>query len=106
MRELSQPHCAMQTPYIHFIWKLTRAFPSRPVVLIECPQVSLGMATHAVTPDVVMLAIVEFMHRNAWPRAAFVGHSYGTFVLSRLVQTHRDMVESMVRSAEEAGMGM
>ncbi|KAK9809735.1 hypothetical protein WJX73_001115 [Symbiochloris irregularis] len=84
------------TPYIHFIWQLMRDYPMRPIVLLECPHVSLSLCSRAVTPDVVADAVVEVLRRRRWQRAAFVAHSYGTFVLSRIVQKHQSMVESMV----------
>ena len=86
----------MQTPYLHFIAHLRRAFPGRPLVLLECRHVSLSLCTRAVTPDVVAQAIVQVLRSHHWPCAAFVGHSYGTFVLSRIAQMHRHLVESMV----------
>ena len=71
-------------------------FQNRDIVLLECRHVSLSLCSGAVSPDVVCEAIVEVMQRNKWSRAAFVGHSYGTFVLSRMTQLHRPLVESMV----------
>ena len=94
--------CAVQTPYLEFIWQLMKGYPMRPLVLLECRHISLSLCTRAVTPDVVAAALVEVMRRNCWPRAAYVGHSYGTFVLSRIVQMHRHLVESMVRACKAA----
>ena len=88
----------LQTPYIHFIYQLMTTFNTRDVVMLECRHVSLSLCSQAVSPDVVCEAIVEVMQRNKWTRAAFVGHSYGTFVLSRMAQLHRPLVESMVPS--------
>lgn len=86
------------TPYLHFIWHLKRAFPMRPIVMLECRHISLSLCTRAVTPDTVMEAVVEMLRRNRWHKAAFVAHSYGTFILSCIAQQHRDLVESMVGS--------
>ena len=92
----SQQASCMQTPYLHFIYQLIRTFRSRDMVMLECRHVSLSMCHRAVSPDVVCEAIAEVLRRNRWSQAAFIGHSYGTFVLSRMVQLHRDVVESMV----------
>lgn len=89
---------SLQTPYLHFIWHLKRAFPMRPIVMLECRHISLSLCTRAVTPDTVMEAVVEMLRRNRWHKAAFVAHSYGTFILSCIAQQHRDLVESMVGS--------
>ena len=89
--------CNMQTPYIHFIYQLVTTFTTRDVVMLECRHVSLSLCSQAVSPDVVCEAIAEVLRRNGWAKAAFIGHSYGTFVLSRMVQLHRPAVESMVR---------
>ncbi|KAK9803224.1 hypothetical protein WJX73_006378 [Symbiochloris irregularis] len=84
------------TPYVHFIYKLMTSCRGRDMVLVECRHVSLSMCLRAVSPDVVCKAIVEILHRNNWTKAAFVGHSYGSFVLSRMAQLHKNRVESMV----------
>lgn len=90
-------YCLLQTPYIQFIANLIINFRTRDIVMLECRHVSLNLCSHAVSPDLVVEAIAEVLRRNKWQKAAFVGHSYGTFVLSRMVQLHRGSVECMVR---------
>ena len=85
-----------QTPYLYFIYQMMTNFRGRDMVLVECRHVYMSLCMHAKCPDVVCEAIKEIMQRNHWNTAAFVGHSYGTFVLSRMAQLHRDLVESMV----------
>lgn len=56
------------------------------------------MALHCdgccIETDVIFLSC-----RHGFNQAAFVGHSYGTFVLSRVIQRHGHSVQSMVRPA-------
>jgi len=83
------------TPYVHFIAQLVGAAPSRPTVLVEARHVSVGLASRAASTDDVAAAVVSILDARAWPRAACVGHSYGTFVLSRLMQAHPHRVEAL-----------
>ncbi|MCJ1422508.1 hypothetical protein MMC29_000388 [Sticta canariensis] len=86
------------TPYLQFMANLIVNFRTRDIVMLECRHVSLNLCSHAISPDVVVEAIAEVLRRNRWKTAAFIGHSYGTFVLSRMVQLHRQAVESLVRA--------
>ncbi|CAL8466496.1 g6032 [Coccomyxa elongata] len=84
------------TPYLHFVAELTRAFPTRPIILLEARHVSVCLSWRAFSTDAMADAAVEVLQRHGFSQAAFVGHSYGTFVLSRIVQQHRHTVQSMV----------
>lgn len=86
---------ARQTPYLHFIAELLRTLPGRPLVLLEVRAVSVSLTRRAVTADAVASAAAGILARHGWQSAAFVGHSYGTFVLSRLAQTRAALVQSM-----------
>ncbi len=85
-----------QTPYMHFIAEMLRALPGRPVVLLEVRAVSVSLTRRPVAADAVAAAAAGVLARHGWPRAAFVGHSYGTFVCSRLAQTRPALVQSLV----------
>ena len=94
-----RPRClcgAAQTPYLHFIAELLRALPGRAVVLMEVRGVSVSLTRRAVSADDIVSAAAGILARHGWASAAWVGHSYGTFVLSRLVQTRRELVQSLV----------
>ena len=80
------------------------SFRGRDMVLVECRHVSMSMCMRAKGPDVVCEVIAEIMKRHSCSKAAFVGHSYGTFVLSRMAQLHRDLVESMVSGLYSHGV--
>lgn len=80
------------------IAELIEALPDRPFLLMEKPHVCLGLTWRAVSTDTVADAIASLMEKQGWPTAAFVAHSYGTFVASRIIQLHRPRVESVVRA--------
>ena len=65
------------------------------MVLLEVRAVSVSLTRRAVTADAVATAVEGILARHGWQAAAFVGHSYGTFVLSRLAQTRAALVQSM-----------
>jgi len=78
--------------------EMARAFPSRPLVLLEAPHVSVGLSTDAVGAEAVAGAAAAALAAAGWRRAAVVGHSYGTFVCSHLLRLHRPLVQSMARA--------
>ena len=89
--------CCPQTPYLHFIHEIMRAFPTRPIILLESRHVSVCLHWKAHSTDAMALAAKEILHKHGWQQAAFIGHSYGTFVMSRIAQLHQSIVQSMVR---------
>jgi pimeloyl-ACP methyl ester carboxylesterase len=89
---------AAQTPYLHFVAELMRAFPTRPMILLEARHVSVCLHTYCHSTDAMASAAAAILARHGWKQAAFMGHSYGTFVLSRIAQLHRPLVQSMVRA--------
>ena len=91
----------LQTPYLHFIHELMRAFPTRPIILLEARHVSVCLHWRALTTDQMAHAAQEILHKHGWDQAAFIGHSYGTFVMSRIAQLHQSIVQSMVRLSWE-----
>jgi len=74
-----------------------RAFPTRPIILLESRHVSVCLHWKAHSTDAMALAAKEILHKHGWQQAAFIGHSYGTFVMSRIAQLHQSIVQSMVR---------
>ena len=74
-----------------------RAFPTRPIILLEARHVSVCLHWRALTTDQMAQAAQEILHKHGWDQAAFIGHSYGTFVMSRIAQLHQSIVQSMVR---------
>ena len=71
------------------------ALPARPLLLLEARHVSVGLAQRARSTDDVAAAAAAALDDVGAASAAMVGHSYGTFVLSRLVQTAPHRVQSL-----------
>lgn len=87
----------LQTPYVHFVREIMRAFPTRPIILLESRHVSVCLHWRAHSTDAMATAAKDILKRHGWSQAAFIGHSYGTFVMSRIAQLHQPIVQSMVR---------
>ena len=66
-----------------------------PVICLEYKHVSLRLTQRIPTIDDVAADVVAILDRFDVGRACVVGHSYGTFVGSRLVQQHRDRVHTL-----------
>lgn len=88
----------LQTPYLQFIHELTCAFRTRPIVLLEGRHVSVCLSRQSLCSDDMAMAVRDILQQHGWAQAAFIGHSYGTFVLSRIAQIHKPIIQSMVRS--------
>ncbi|KAG7668636.1 hypothetical protein Ndes2526B_g03740 [Nannochloris sp. 'desiccata'] len=81
-------------PYLHFIRSLMKACPQSPFILLEMPHVALRLCKEAETVDDVATAAVAAVHKLGFKQACFVGHSYGTFCISRIVQIFPEAVHS------------
>eukprot|EP00892_Ulva_mutabilis_P009709 jgi/Ulvmu1/710/UM010_0082.1 len=83
-------------PYLGFVWKLLRAFPGRPFVLLEVRSVSLRLCMRAVGVDDVVRALAAVLRRHRVPSANFVGHSFGTFVVAHMRKLFPETVSSVL----------
>ena len=110
-------------PYLHFIQKLMKACPRSPFILLEMPHVALRLCREAESVDAVAIAAVAAVERlrqttttgkrisssssssslsspnnplikTTTSTACFIGHSYGTFCISRIVQLFPEAVHS------------
>jgi len=82
-------------PYLHFIRSLMKACPQSPFILLEMPHVALRLCKQAESVDDVAKAAVAAVHKLGFKQACFVGHSYGTFCVSRIVQLYPEAVHSI-----------
>lgn len=55
----------LQTPYLHFVAELTRAFPTRPIILLEARHVSVCLSWRAHSTDAMADAAVQILQRCA-----------------------------------------
>jgi hypothetical protein len=75
-------------PYLHFIRDVMKACPASPVIVLEMPHVALRLCKEAAEIDAVAESAVNALKRLGAEKACFVGHSYGTFVISRILQLY------------------
>lgn len=83
-------------PYLHFIHAIIRkSMTDRIIILVEMPHVALRLCPEA--PDLSDLADDICKCVKEWsPTACFIGHSYGTFVVSKILHKYPSMVEKVV----------
>ena len=105
-----------QLPYLAFIRSLMKECPNSPFILLEIPHVALRLCRQAESVDDVAAAAVAAVqslkgnssssvapsttsttsnNNNILDQACFVGHSYGTFCTSRIVQLFPTAVHSV-----------
>ena len=66
-------------------------------MLLEGRHVSVCLSRQSLCSDDMAVAVTDILQQHGWAQAAFIGHSYGTFVLSRIAQMYKPIVQSMVR---------
>jgi hypothetical protein len=80
-------------PYLHFVRDLMKSCPGHPFILLEVPQVSLRLSGQACRADDVAAAAVQAVRALGADKALFMGHSYGTFCVSRVCQMFPEVSE-------------
>ncbi len=88
--------CYLQFPYIRFLRMLFNQASSHPIILMEFNFISLRFCWRAGEVDDAAHAVAQFVRQHGWSQACIVGHSYGTFVASRICQMHPNMIQSLV----------
>ena len=86
----------LQTPYIHFMRMLFAATSSHPMIVLEFRHVSMRLCLRAGEVDHAAHAVAAIVEQQGFKEACVVGHSFGTFVASRLCQLHPSLVQSLV----------
>jgi len=81
-------------PYLHFIHQLMKILPSSPMIALEVPHVSLRLCWQAAAVDHVADAAITALKARGYSKACFIGHSYGTFVVSRICQRYAQYIHS------------
>lgn len=81
-------------PYIHFIISLVSAEKNRAFILVEMRHVAMRIYSNDA-PDLTSLAhdIVDAMEHAGYEKGIFIAHSYGTFVLSQILQSRNSSVD-------------
>ena len=95
---LSMPR-AMQLPYLGFLWQLLQASGGHPLIFMDLPHVALRPFRRAQSVDVIAAATTKILRQRGFSQACFVGHSFGTFCVSRVCQLFPETVDSIVRPA-------
>lgn len=80
------------------------------MIVLEFRHVSMRLCFRAGEVDHAAHAVAAIVQLLGFKEACIVGHSFGTFVASRLCQLHPTLVQSLVRSlhaaSRNAGMNL
>lgn len=79
-------------PYLHFIRSLIHCSKDRTIMVVEMPHVSLRLSVEA--PRLENLA--DDITNSFVGKATFIAHSYGTFVVSKILHKYPDRVRNVV----------
>lgn len=85
-------------PYLPLLSDIQTACPDAPLIVVEAHHVSqrLCLMGGARSVDDVANCMLEVLHELGRPQACVVGHSYGSFVVSRLLHMRPEAVHSCV----------
>ena len=75
---------------------LFAATASHPMIVLEFRHVSMRLCLRAAEVDQAAHAVAAIVQHQGFKEACIVGHSFGTFVASRLCQLHPSLVQSLV----------
>ena len=75
---------------------LFAATSSHPMIVLEFRHVSMRLCFRAGEVDHAAHAVAAIVRQQGFKEACVVGHSFGTFVASRLCQLHPSLVQSLV----------
>ena len=75
---------------------LFAATSSHPMIVLEFRHVSMRLCLRAGEVDHAAHAVAAIVQMLGFKEACVVGHSFGTFVASRLCQLHPSLVQSLV----------
>ncbi len=75
---------------------LFAATSSHPMIVLEFRHVSMRLCFRASEVDHAAHAVAAIVQQQGFKEACVVGHSFGTFVASRLCQLHPSLVQSLV----------
>lgn len=79
-------------PYLDFIASL--ACTGHPMLIVEYRHVAMRLVTSVPSCEEVAAVVIAAMDSLNIADACFVGHSYGTFILSRIVKAYPERVHS------------
>lgn len=77
-------------PYVSFIQRLTCL--GHPVIAIEVHNLTMRWHSHIPTIDETARIMNSILKEHGVGKVAFVGHSFGTFFISRFLQLHAEKV--------------
>mmetsp|Transcript_4932 Transcript_4932/g.11505 ORF Transcript_4932/g.11505 Transcript_4932/m.11505 type:complete len:514 (+) Transcript_4932:86-1627(+) len=80
-------------PYVQFIRQLSVL---RECFVIELPEISQACCETVLPPEVMAEALSAMLQAHGHSQATFVAHSYGTFVMSWVLQFRRSFVAKAV----------
>eukprot|EP01134_Creolimax_fragrantissima_P007180 CFRG7180T1 len=84
-------------PYLGLVSGLVKEYTNaRDIILIDMPHVALIATEQVATMDIVSDAILDILRRHGSEKAAFVGHSYGTFVVARICKRFPEAIEGCI----------
>lgn len=78
-------------PYLHFLNMLMKTCHTNPFIIVEVPHVALRLCWEALDVDTVAMAAVTAVKSMGYQKACFIGHSYGSFCVSRIAQCYPEV---------------
>ncbi len=89
--------CCFQGPHFFGILDLVRTFSRHSIILVEHDHISLRLHSSKLLFDSTAHTLKGIVIRAGFSKACIVGHSFGTFVASRLCKLHPEVCLSKLQ---------
>mmetsp|Transcript_23683 Transcript_23683/g.51983 ORF Transcript_23683/g.51983 Transcript_23683/m.51983 type:complete len:595 (+) Transcript_23683:246-2030(+) len=80
-------------PYVTFVMRLVAQ--GQPVIALECPHLGMRLVHEVPCVDEVVEEVMAVLDKHGVQKVCVTGHSYGTFMCSRIVQQYPQRVQSL-----------
>ena len=80
-----------QGPYFFWVLDLLRTYRNHTLILVEYNHISLRLHSSKILFDEAAQDVCDILLIAGFAKACVVGHSFGTFVASRLCKLHPEV---------------
>ena len=82
-------------PYLVLLLSIVRKAPTRPIMCIDIPCVSMRTGLEGTCFTKVADSVATCCSQLGWDHVAIAAHSYGTFVTSKICKRYPELVKGM-----------
>ena len=93
--------CCLQGPYFFWVLDLIRTYSRHTIILVEYDHIALRLHSSKVLFDSTAHKLSRIITRAGYSKACIVGHSFGTFVASRLCKLYPEVCQCYLQDGSK-----